>query len=274
MVTDARQMDGAKLRKAKESFQLIWASLSSAAFSAGGEELLQALRSLGDALERCGEPVERILERHGLPMAAAVAPAPSAGSPSAHLLQTTEVSRAFTFVDRATAWLSDHADAEVSENDLKNLQLMARLTFETRRVIGAALTGGLLPDQPPSGALGEGVVAGPGLVTADGPSPSGTTLYSGELVLVDTPEAPLLQERGDKVEATPHAKELVNDFLDDARLQMDAKARQKLTRNVEKWLLSTPEGMALVIRIGELQGKPQPYPKYIPKPAVADAESD
>jgi hypothetical protein len=267
-------MDPSKLRKAAGSFQVIWASISSGSLAVEDETVAQALRRLGDALERCGKPVQHLLERHGMPMAAALPPAPSAESSPPRRLQATEITRAFTFADRAAAWLSQHDDTQVSEDDLKNLQLMARLNFETRKIIGAVLAPQRADDRTPPGAPGQHVAAGPAVVSSESPSHTESPLYSGELVLLDAPEDPLLQEWGDKMEVTPRATELVDRFLADAGLKLDASARQKLNRNVEKWLVATPEGMALVIRIGELQGQPEPYPKYVPESAVGDGESD
>ena len=142
---------------------------------------------------------------------------------------------------------------------------------EVGKIIGAVLAPQRADDWP---APGQHIAAGAAVVSAESSSHTESPLYSGELVLQDTPEDPLLQEWGDKMEVTPRATELVDRFLADAGLKLDASARQKLNRNVEKWLVATPEGMVLVIRIGELQGQPEPYPKYVPESAVADSEGD
>jgi len=271
---DSTHLDPAKLRKAADSFQVIWASISTAAVPAEDEEVAGALSSLGDALRRCGQSVQHVLESHGLPMATAVSAAPVTNTEPRPPLQANEVSRACTFVDRAADWLSDHADADVAEDELTSLQLIARLAFETRQTIAAALPAASAAGKPGETGSTTEEGSGPAAIAGNYPSPSETTLWSGELVLQDTPKDPLLVEWKDTLEVTPRAKELVDEFLAEVGLDLNPAARLKLNRSIEKWLVATPEGMVLVIRIGELQGRPEPYPRYVPKSAVADSEGD
>jgi hypothetical protein len=85
---------------------------------------------------------------------------------------------------------------------------------------------------------------------------------SGRMVFHHTPERPLLRESGRQAELTDDAKQLVAAFLAEHGLEGEA-ARHRLESRMLRWLEATPTGQVLVLKMGALTGRPEPYPTYM-----------
>jgi hypothetical protein len=82
------------------------------------------------------------------------------------------------------------------------------------------------------------------------------------MVFHHTPERPLLREGGRQAELTDDAKQLVAAFLAEHGLEGEA-ARHRLESRMLRWLEATPTGQVLVLKMGSLTGRPEPYPTYM-----------
>ena len=78
------------------------------------------------------------------------------------------------------------------------------------------------------------------------------------LVLEDTERTPVLQTFKGAVELTLKAQQALGELLDQAGITHNSYQRNKLERKVLQWVQATPPGSVLVIRIGDLNGVPEP----------------
>ncbi len=97
---------------------------------------------------------------------------------------------------------------------------------------------------------------------SDLPGPVQESTVSSRMVFHDTPDHPLLREIHGQHELTEEAKQLVAKFLDDNGLD-DATSRHRLETRMLRWLEATPNGQVLVLKMGALTGRPEPYPTYM-----------
>lgn len=88
----------------------------------------------------------------------------------------------------------------------------------------------------------------------------GTT--SGRVVFHDTPDHPLLREVRGQAELSDEARQLVATFLAEHDVEGDT-ARHRLESRLLRWLEATPTGQVLVLKMGSLTGRPEPYPTYM-----------
>jgi len=88
---------------------------------------------------------------------------------------------------------------------------------------------------------------------------------SPELVLAHSRTTPLLDEWHGKFRLNRTAKELLHEFLQLTGFQDSEKEDREWERKAEKWLLATPKGMILILRVGSYGGQPTIFPKYLPK---------
>lgn len=97
---------------------------------------------------------------------------------------------------------------------------------------------------------------------SDPPTATRELTVSSRMVFHHTPDRPLLREIQGQQELTEEAKELVARFLDENDLR-DATARHRLETRMLRWLEATPSGQVLVLKMGALTGRPEPYPTYM-----------
>lgn len=98
--------------------------------------------------------------------------------------------------------------------------------------------------------------------TAGPPVTGQETAVAGRMVFHHTPDHPLLRENQGQHELTDEAKELVARFLDEHNLE-GPTARHRLETRLLRWLEATPTGQVLVLKMGALTGRPEPYPTYM-----------
>jgi hypothetical protein len=110
----------------------------------------------------------------------------------------------------------------------------------------------------PSAPAARRPTSAPGNGIPRGPTP--------KLILDAEQEPPLLDEIGDSYELSAAAREMLDDFLTEASLELNSRERHQLERKVERWLMTTPEGQQLVLKITDLHGTAAPYPTYRSRP--------
>jgi len=107
-----------------------------------------------------------------------------------------------------------------------------------------------------------------------GPARTGPRGPTPKLVLDPENDPPLLDERADTFELSSTANQMIDEFLNDASIEMNSHDRHQLERKVERWLMTTPDGQQLVLKITDLHGSAAPYPTYRQRPRQEDDEDD
>jgi hypothetical protein len=96
-----------------------------------------------------------------------------------------------------------------------------------------------------------------------GDSPRRTGAEDGDrMVFEHAPERPLLREVHGKAELTDAARELIAEFLAKHEISGGA-AKHRLETRMLRWLEATPAGQVLVLKMGSLTDRPEPYPTYM-----------
>jgi len=99
-----------------------------------------------------------------------------------------------------------------------------------------------------------------------GPPPVAVPTGPGSrLILENTTEQPLLQEFQGNVELTQDAEKRLQTFLSLNDIELNSYELRKLEEKVRRWVEATPDGQSLVLKIGGLHGKREPYPSYVPR---------
>ena len=185
------------------------------------------------------------------------------------------------FLDQLGDWLAAHTSTPVDQPGARHLEDVYRAVVCVREVGNAILArhrGTDVPGDEEAPSSGATRVAKPPASHNHGapgrreqvgvPSaarPSNAVSRTERLVLEDTEETPLLQIIKDQTELTPHARELLEHFLEDADIPYSGYQRNKFEAEVEHRLQIMPPGQVLVIKVGEYDGEPKPFFNYVPK---------
>ncbi len=167
--------------------------------------------------------------------------------PDLHL-DSTKLQRAIGFAEKVSNWLdSVHQDALPGKAQA--------LLKELGEAIGRAakIVGTLIRDY--RGAARAGIHA--------------SETSSPELILAHSLNSPLLEEWQGKQNLNTKAKAMLREYLDLCGFPDSRTETRKWERNAEKWLIATPKGMILVLRVGSFGGNASIYPKYVPRKASA-----
>ncbi len=244
----------------------------------GGDAQLRRLWSGVLAVSERIQPVLRAAAASPpRPVALAEAPEPAAGR-----LETARVQRFAEFVEQLDGWFGAHGEGvEGDDGVAATVGLYAALTTirdavsemldRAQRAAAAAASAPTTPappgDEPPA-------VAAPPLVGAPEPPadlPQPVQVRSTRrLLLADLDERPLLQEFQGSTELTSAAQELLTEFLDEHGISLGGYQRHKLDAAVQRWIEATPDGQVLVLKIGGLRGRLEPYPSYVPREQMLD----
>lgn len=167
-------------------------------------------------------------------------------------LDSKKLQRAIGFAEKVSKWL-DSVNAETLPGKAKTV------LKELGEAIGMAgrIVGNLIQDY--RGA------ARAGIRSPDSSSP--------ELVMAHNRNSPLLEEWQGKQNLNTKAKAMLREYLDLCGFPDSPTETRKWERNAEKWLIATPKGMILVLRVGKLSGNASIYPKYVPRRALAGTSS-
>ncbi len=183
-------------------------------------------------------------------------------------LEAAKVAGIADYLETVARWLAARVDAEPPEGaEGMALELAARLerTAEAVAALLAARPGESL-EEPPRPTVPE-------------PTPEerarreelAARIASLEpLVLDNTFENPLLKGQEGHYELTATARRLVEEFLASAGLDTSPGTLFTLNRKVARWIEAIPEGMVLLLKVGMLSGRPEVYPRYVPRPEPED----
>ena len=92
--------------------------------------------------------------------------------------------------------------------------------------------------------------------------PRTATEDGGRMVFQSTPDRPLLREVQGQAELTDESRKRIGEFMKTHGLEGEA-ARHRLETRMLRWLEATPTGQVLVLKMGSLNGRPEPYPTYM-----------
>jgi hypothetical protein len=247
----ADQLSDADLQRASENLKRLhgyFAARSSwAAADDAAAELLSAIRSTVDDTVKA---VATIMEKLGIMAPSSIRFGAAPQQPGGQLDAAT-LGKFQKFLGQLMTWFQSRADAAVSPTGAKLLRELHGSLVGTRIALAVIIDG-----EPP----------------AEESSPSQQQAAippkRAKLELNDTSETPMLIDFQGKTELTGDARDLLAAFLEENELEMPEYKRAKLEENVVRWLESAPEGMMLVIKIGGLHGRYEPFPSYTPKPRV------
>lgn len=223
-----------------------------------GVASLQALR---DALERAlVGGLRPLLERHGVEEPRGgpdwcVTPLPPGE------LEPERVHRFGVFVQQLGDWFITLPEVQVSARGGELLAALACALSGTAAAVEQMLAAGGQVASPPAPPAPE---PSPALPT---PRPARMTdaARQARLVLEDAEATPVLQTFKGAVELTFDAQQALTRFLEEAGVTFDSYQRNNLDRKVLQWVRATPHGSVLVIRVGDLNGAPEPFPTYAVK---------
>lgn len=244
------------------------------------------LRRLWNGVLAVSERIQPVLRAAGAspPRPAAL---PEAPDPAAGRLETVRVLRFAEFVEQLDGWFGAHGRAVEGEDGVAAaVGLYAALTTirgavseMLDRVQRAPVPAAAPP--PPPAAPGDGAPAQASVPAegdpatpappppADAPQPI-PVRSTRRLLLADLDERPLLQQFQGSIELTDAARELLTEFLEEHEISLGGYQRHKLDDAVQRWIEATPDGQVLVLKIGGLRGRLEPYPSYVPRDQVLD----
>ncbi len=204
------------------------------------------------------------------------------------------------FAERLARWFGSHdgEDPGAAAAELGRLQQRLAVTVHlVEKMVGLESPSSahaeaevppsvdILPDPNPTPkvdnvAAGSGAVAlGPASPTRIGRAatvPSGAGEQLGEsrsaaqrsdsLVLDAAGEQQLLVMRSDQVELSPSTRQRLAEYLESEEVELSKLDRRTFERKVLRWIEATPIGQILIIKITDLNGSPEPYARYQPRP--------
>lgn len=243
----------------------------------GGDAQLQRLWSGVLAVSERLQPVLRAAGASP-PRPAALPEAPAA---AAGRLETARVQRFAEFVEQLDGWLGGHGKAVESDDGVAAAAgLYAALTtirgsvseMLDRAQPAAPAAPASSPEQPPADAASaaSGTPETPAVPRPAESPPPVPVRSTRRLLLADLDERPLLQEFQGSNELTSAAQQLLTEFLEEHGISLGGYQRHKLDDAVQRWIEATPDGQVLVLKIGGLRGRLEPYPSYVPREGVLD----
>ncbi len=234
-----------------------------------------ALRSLHDALAE----VERVAIDPLLLSQQVDVAAPPHGREAplpAGELEAERVKRFTAFVEQLRDWFAAQGKVDLTPAGRQHLARLAAEVVATASAVEEILAGhGVKVEPVTAAALSVPVLELPAprrpaaqpaaAVERALPRADETVADGAVLVLSDTEQNPLLQTFQGMVELTPAAKEAIGDFVQRAGIVYNAYQLDRFQRKVLQWIEATPPGQVLVIKVGGLRGRREPYPSYISK---------
>ena len=88
---------------------------------------------------------------------------------------------------------------------------------------------------------------------------------SDELVLDPAGEEELLVMRSDRVELSSSTRRRLDEYLASEEVELSSQDRRNFDRKVLRWIEAIPIGQLMVIKITDLNGRPEPYARYQPR---------
>lgn len=167
--------------------------------------------------------------------------------------EAAKVARFTQFLTQLTRWVDSRAGFTTTPTGARSLQTVYALALTIAGDLAAIIDGEASAAEPES-------VQQPAQPV--GPPPRKTA----RLEMVQTLEQPLLVNLTGQPELTDHARTMLRSFVTENEIEMAEHEFRKFQSKVVRWLESTPQSSMLVIKIGGLHGRYEPFPSYAPRP--------
>jgi hypothetical protein len=243
--------------------RLFFASRARWSTSADGNVALLSIRAHLDGLDAA---LTRLMENNGIQQ-----PAEPDGEAEAlpdGELNTYRMTRFQAYLEQLETWFLARTESILTED----LTPIAAEVWGTLRATAAATSrianhNHLDSAPPPRKAAAAQPAARSASTPAPAPPDDRPRGPTPKLELDPQGDPPLLDQRNDTYELSAAARELLDGFLEQAEVQMSSRDRHQLERKVERWLLTTPDGQLLVLKITDMHGVAAPYPTYRLRPS-------
>lgn len=227
---------------------------------------LQALAAIAAACQRCLRATGPLAASAGaLP---AVSPATRPAPLPAAALDAGRLGRFADWLGELGAWLEAQQAAEVGPAGAASL---AEITADLALVeeLAAARPAAAAPPSSRTPSVGP---AGPPAPRPE--EPEAITIPTGPpLVLVNRIEAPLLRGTSGQFELADRARQRLVAFLDGNGIDSGGHNLRRLELKIVRWIEATPDGQALVLKVGGLHGRREPYPGYVGREQAEELEA-
>lgn len=255
-----------ELRQAAETLRKIADFLDARRGWTADEATLASLATMTAACERCLRSVDLLRASVGelptLPPATPPKPLPATA------LDAVRVGRFAGWLGELAGWLEGQQDGAVSSVGAVHLAELSADLELLRELTGARAT----PAPPPV------------MPTAASPPPPPRRPQPEELEAVEVPagpplilvnsiEAPLLRETVGQYELSDRARKRLVRFLDCHGIESDGHNLRRLELKIVRWIEATPDGQALVLKVGGLHGRSEPYPSYVARERAEELEA-
>jgi hypothetical protein len=223
---------------------------------ASSADRFQALRT---GITGLGEIVQDLVQIHQVPVATPP-PTEVAALPTDDL-DDLRVAKFTAFAAQLKMWFEAAHDQEV-EPDAK--PLLASV-FASLASLVSHLNGIQVTEAAPAASADHAPAseAQPPPPASSIPPPVAINGAPNRIELFDCDETPIIQTFQGEPELTDSAKESIRGFLAAYHINYGKYQIQKFEEKVLRWVESTPDGQMLVLKIGGLSGKPEPYPSYV-----------
>lgn len=123
------------------------------------------------------------------------------------------------------------------------------------------------------------MAAGPASRPASTPAPTGAERVLPERPVGDRNDSltldpmgpvPLVEQRGEQVELSAGTRDLLATFYQEQGLELGASDRRNFERKVLRWVEAIPIGQVLIVKVTDLNGRPEPYARFQPRPQSQD----
>ncbi len=245
------------------------------------------LADFARALRATGTEVSRVLAREDkLPASIDSPPAPAPAAPGT--FDPDQLEKFARFAVQLQQWFTAHAAARPGRAQGELQKVHRTLVLVDRALVplvGAPVTdpwdevmeetdGEIITSHEPSGAQVPVMAAGPAARAATlGNTSSRERVTASQpaaqriqgLVLDPEGEVALLHERGDQVELTDAARDILTEFFEGQGLDLSSSERRNFERKVLRWVETIPVGQVLIVKITDLNGRPEPYARFQPR---------
>jgi len=254
------------LEKAAGNLGRLHAYLAARVSWAAEPEVRAALEGLAGTLSRTSETLGPLLTAAQVEPGESAAPGVEPRPPGA--LEATRLARFSGFLEQLCVWVESRSACSVPDGGRAALASIAAALDGAQRAVVEMLEGRSVPERPtppPMPRLPPEPAEEPPPADID-PPPGG-----GEpLVLDPAGELPLLEARSGLTELSSEVHDLLDAFLTANGLGMSPAQRRTFGFTVRQRLEGAPEGHGLLIRVGALRGRLEPYFAYTPVEAPED----
>jgi hypothetical protein len=245
----AEQLPDADLQRASENLKRLHGYFAArSSWETADEAAAEILSAIRGTVDDTVKAIVAIMEKLGIMVPSAVRFSEAPQQPDGELDSAT-LGKFQTFLGQLKVWFQSRSEAAVSPTGAKLL----RDVHES--LIGTTIALAIIID-------GEA----PDLESSADQRAAAIPPKRAKLELLETDQTPMLVDFQGKKQLTGEAQDLLATFIKENELEMPEYKRTKLEENVVRWLESAPEGMMLVIKIGGLHGRYEPFPSYTPKP--------